>query len=120
MQKIGWPEGRIILAETTIYLAASQKSNSAYLAIDKALDFVKSSGNLPVPLSLRNAPTRLMKELGYGENYRYSHDYKNHFAKQDFLPNEAESMKFWEIQGSPQEKKMGEWLNFLWEDRYKV
>ncbi len=120
LQKIGWPEGRIILAETTIYLAASQKSNSAYLAIDKALDFVKSSGNLPVPLSLRNAPTRLMKELGYGENYRYSHDYKNHFAKQDFLPNEAESMKFWEIQGSPQEKKMGEWLNFLWEDRYKV
>ena len=119
LQKIGWPEGRIILAETTIYLAASQKSNSAYLAIDKALDFVKSSGNLPVPLSLRNAPTRLMKELGYGENYKYSHNYKNHFAKQDFLPNEAESMKFWEIQGSPQEKKMGEWLNFLWKDRYK-
>ena len=119
LQKIGWPEGRIILAETTIYLAASQKSNSAYLAIDKALDFVKSSGNLPVPLSLRNAPTRLMKELGYGENYKYSHNYKNHFAKQDFLPSEAESIKFWEIQGSPQEKKMGEWLNFLWEDRYK-
>ena len=120
LQKIGWPEGRIILAETTIYLAASQKSNSAYLAIDKALDFVKSSGNLPVPLSLRNAPTRLMKELGYGENYKYSHNYKNHFAKQDFLPSEAESIKFWEIQGSPQEKKMGEWLNFLWENRYKV
>lgn len=119
LQKIGWPEGRIILAETTIYLAASQKSNSAYLAIDKALDFVEKSGNLPVPLSLRNAPTRLMKELGYGENYKYSHDYKNHFAKQTFLPKEASSMQFWEMQGSPQERKMGEWLNFLWEDRYK-
>lgn len=119
LQKIGWPEGRIILAETTIYLAASQKSNSAYLAIDKALDFVEKSGNLPVPLSLRNAPTRLMKELGYGENYKYSHDYKNHFAKQTFLPKEVSSMQFWEMQGSPQERKMGEWLNFLWEDRYK-
>ena len=119
LQKIGWPEGRIILAETTIYLAASQKSNSAYLAIDKALEFVNKTGNIPVPLSLRNAPTYLMKELGYGEDYKYSHDYKNHFTKQDFLPKEIKDARFWEIQGSPQEKKMGEWTNFLWEDRYK-
>ncbi|MBO7724053.1 MAG: replication-associated recombination protein A [Paludibacteraceae bacterium] len=119
LQKIGWPEGRIILAETTIYLAASQKSNSAYLAIDKALEFVNKTGNIPVPLSLRNAPTYLMKELGYGEDYKYSHDYKNHFTKQDFLPKEIKDARFWEIQGSPQEKKMGEWINFLWEDRYK-
>ena len=119
LQKIGWPEGRIILAETTIYLAASQKSNSAYLAIDKALEFVNKTGNIPVPLSLRNAPTYLMKELGYGEDYKYSHDYKNHFTKQDFLPKEIKDVRFWEIQGSPQEKKMGEWINFLWEDRYK-
>lgn len=119
LQKIGWPEGRIILAETTIYLAASQKSNSAYLAIDKALEFVNKTGNIPVPLSLRNAPTYLMKELGYGEDYKYSHDYKNHFTKQDFLPKDIKDARFWEIQGSPQEKKMGEWINFLWEDRYK-
>ncbi|MBO5849789.1 MAG: replication-associated recombination protein A [Paludibacteraceae bacterium] len=119
LQKIGWPEGRIILAETTIYLAASQKSNSAYLAIDKALEFVNKTGNIPVPLSLRNAPTYLMKELGYGEDYKYSHDYKNHFTKQDFLPKEIKDARFWEIQGSPQEKKMGEWINFLWKDRYK-
>lgn len=119
LQKIGWPEGRIILAETTIYLAASQKSNSAYLAIDNAIDTVKETGNIPVPLHLRNAPTKLMQELGYGEGYKYAHDYKNHFTKQDFLPKELSEKTFWIPQGNPQEKKLNDWLDFLWNNNTK-
>lgn len=119
LQKIGWPEGRIILAETTIYLAASQKSNSAYLAIDNAINAVKKTGNIPVPLHLRNAPTKLMHELGYGEGYKYAHDYKNHFIKQDFLPKEFSKETFWTPQGNPQEKKLNDWLDFLWDDKSK-
>lgn len=119
LQKIGWPEGRIILAETTIYLAASQKSNSAYLAIDNAINAVKKTGNIPVPLHLRNAPTKLMHELGYGEGYKYAHDYKNHFIKQDFLPKEFSEETFWTPQGNPQEKKLNDWLDFLWDDKSK-
>lgn len=88
LQKIGWPEGRIILSECTIYLARSAKSNSAYLAIDDALAEVQKSGNLPVPLHLRNAPTTLMKNLNYGKNYRYPHDYPNHWVQQQYLPDE--------------------------------
>jgi putative ATPase len=95
LQKIGWPEGRIVLAETTIYLATSPKSNSAYLAIDKAIAKVEQTGNLPVPLHLRNAPTALMKELDYGKEYKYSHDYENNFVKQDFLPKEIKNSRFW-------------------------
>lgn len=114
LQKIGWPEGRIVLAETTIYLATSPKSNSAYLAIDKAIAKVEQTGNLPVPLHLRNAPTALMKELDYGKEYKYSHDYENNFVKQDFLPIEIKNSRFWEAQNSPAESKMNEWMKKLW------
>ena len=114
LQKIGWPEGRIVLAETTIYLATSPKSNSAYLAIDKAIAKVEQTGNLPVPLHLRNAPTALMKELDYGKEYKYSHDYENNFVKQDFLPKELKNSRFWEPQNSPAESKLSDWMRKLW------
>ena len=116
LTKIGWPEGRIILAETTVYLATSQKSNSAYLSIDKALSAVKETGNLPVPLHLRNAPTQLMKELNYGAEYKYAHDFPNHFVKQQFLPDALKNTKFWYPQGNPAERKLEEWMKFLWDD----
>ncbi len=116
LTKIGWPEGRIPLALATVYLATSQKSNSAYLAIDEALRTVEKTGNLAVPLHLRNAPTKLMEELGYSEGYKYAHDYPNHFVKQQFLPDELKDTKFWHPQGSPQEKKMAEWMDFLWKN----
>jgi len=115
LTKIGWPEGRIPLAMATVYLATSQKSNSAYLAIDAALARVKQTGNLPVPLHLRNAPTSLMEELGYGQEYKYAHDFPNHFVRQQFLPDELEGTRFWEAQGSPQEQKIAEWMKHLWE-----
>jgi putative ATPase len=117
LQKIGWPEGRIILAETTIYLATSPKSNSAYLAIDDALALVERTGNLPVPLHLRNAPTKLMKELNYGKDYKYSHDFPNHFVAQQFLPNELKNTTIWKVQSNPAESKLGEWMKKLWGDR---
>ena len=115
LQKIGWPEGRIPLAMATVYLATSQKSNSAYLAIDAALAEVEKSGNLPVPLHLRNAPTQLMKDLGYSDGYKYAHDFPNHFVKQQFMPNELVGTHFWQAQGSPQEQKLAEWMKHLWE-----
>jgi putative ATPase len=115
LQKIGWPEGRIPLAMATVYLATSQKSNSAYLAINQALELVEKTGNLPVPLHLRNAPTKLMDELGYGQDYLYSHDFPNHFVKQQFMPDELQDSKLWHPQGSPQEQKMAEWMKYLWE-----
>lgn len=118
LKKIGWPEGRIILAETTVYLATSPKSNSAYLSIDAALDFVNRTGNLPVPLHLRNAPTKLMKELNYGKDYKYAHNFDNNFVNQDYLPNEAKNQKFWEPQHNAQEAKIVEHLKKLWKDRY--
>lgn len=114
LQKIGWPEGRIVLAETTIYLAASPKSNSAYLAIDNAIAKVEQTGNLPVPLHLRNAPTSLMKELDYGREYKYSHDYDNHFVRQDYLPKELKGSKFWDPQSNAAEAKMYELMKKLW------
>ena len=116
LTKIGWPEGRIPLAETTVYLATSQKSNSAYLGIDNALQEVRTSGNLPVPLHLRNAPTELMKELGYSEGYMYAHDYKNHFVNQQYLPDELRGRHFWQPQGNPAEQRIAEWMKHLWED----
>lgn len=116
LQKIGSPEGRIVLAETTIYLATSPKSNSAYLAIDNAISKVEQTGNLPVPLHLRNAPTSLMKELDYGKDYKYSHDYENNFVKQDYLPKELKNSRFWEPQSSPAEKKLSDWMKKLWGD----
>lgn len=116
LQKIGWPEGRIVLAEATIYLATSPKSNSAYLAIDSAISRVEQTGNLPVPLHLRNAPSALMKELDYGKEYKYSHDYENNFVKQDYLPKELKSSRFWEPQASPAESKLNDWMKKLWGD----
>lgn len=117
LQKIGWPEGRIVLAETTIYLATSPKSNSAYLAIDNAIAKVEQTGNLPVPLHLRNAPTTLMKELDYGKEYKYSHDYENNFVKQEFLPKEIKNTVFWEAQSTPAEKKMSELMKKFWGEK---
>lgn len=116
LQKIGWPEGRIPLAMATVYLATSQKSNSAYLAINQALEVVEQTGNLPVPLHLRNAPTKLMDELGYGEGYQYAHDFPNHFVKQQFMPDALQGMQLWHAQGSPQEQKMADWMKYLWGD----
>ncbi|MBR5030547.1 MAG: replication-associated recombination protein A [Muribaculaceae bacterium] len=98
INKIGWPEGRIPLSECAIYLATSEKSNSAYLAIDDALQLVEQTGNLPVPLHLRNAPTKLMKELGYGADYKYAHDFPGHFVNQDYLPEELKGTKIWNPQ----------------------
>ena len=118
LQKIGWPEGRIILSEATIYLASSPKSNSAYLAIDDALALVGRTGNLPVPLHLRNSPTKLMKDLNYGKNYKYSHDFPNHFVNQQFLPDELLKESIWKVQNNPAESKLGEWLRGLWKGRY--
>jgi len=118
LQKIGWPEGRIILSQATIYLASSQKSNSAYLAIDDALALVERTGNLPVPLHLRNAPTKLMKELNYGKDYKYSHDFQNHFVEQQFMPEELKKERIWKVQNNPAESKLGEWLRLLWKGRY--
>jgi putative ATPase len=114
LQKIGWPEGRIPLAMATVYLATSQKSNSAYLAINHALELVEKTGNLPVPLHLRNAPTKLMDELGYGQDYQYAHDFPNHFVKQQFMPDALQGTQLWHAQGSPHEQKMAEWMKFLW------
>jgi putative ATPase len=98
INKIGWPEGRIPLSECAIYLATSEKSNSAYLAIDDALQLVEQTGNLPVPLHLRNAPTKLMKELGYGADYKYAHDFPGHFVNQQYLPKELKDTKIWKPQ----------------------
>lgn len=108
VQKIGWPEGRIPLAEATVYLATSPKSNSAYLGISNALSLVQRTGNLPVPLHLRNAPTQLMTELGYGADYKYPHDYPGHYVAQQYLPDELLKARLWEAQPNPQENKMAE------------
>ena len=114
VHKLGWPEGRIPLAEATVYLATSPKSNSAYMAINDALRYVEQSGNLPVPLHLRNAPTKLMEQLGYGKDYKYAHDYEGHFVRQQFLPDEAQGQQFWHAQDNPQEAKLKERMNALW------
>ena len=116
VMKIGWPEGRIPLAEATVYLATSPKSNSAYMGINSALEKVRETGNLPVPLPLRNAPTKLMKQLGYGDGYKYSHDYPHHFVKQQFLPDEGVGFSFWRPQDNPAEEKIKAWMKFCWGD----
>ena len=118
IKMVGWPEGRIILSQTTIYLATSPKSNASYLAIKKAQDLVRKTGNLPVPLHLRNAPTKLMKELGYGVEYKYSHDYPGNFVEQDFMPEEIRGAKLYEPQNNPQENKILERLKKLWKSRF--
>ena len=119
VQKIGWPEGRIPLAEATIYLATSPKSNSAYLAINKALDIVNETGNQPVPLHLRNAPTTLMKEVGYGDGYKYSHDYPNNFVEQQYMPSALLGMRLWQAQHSSNEEKLYQQMVKCWGDRFK-
>ncbi|MBR5842155.1 MAG: replication-associated recombination protein A [Bacteroidaceae bacterium] len=119
VMKIGWPEGRIPLAEATVYLATSPKSNSAYMGINTALALVEQTGNLPVPLHLRNAPTKLMKELGYSEGYKYAHDYENHFVKQQFLPDELMGTQLWTPQPNAAEEKLKERMRYLWKDRYQ-
>lgn len=119
VMKIGWPEGRIPLAEATVYLASSVKSNSAYLGIGAALEKVQQTGNLPVPLHLRNAPTQLMKDLGYSEGYKYAHDYEGHFVEQQFLPDGLTDASFWKPQPNPAEDRMAERMQSLWKNRYK-
>ena len=118
VHKIGLPEARIPLAETTVYLATSPKSNSAYMAIGEALALVEKTGNLPVPLHLRNAPTKLMKELNYGKEYKYAHDYEGNFVKQKFLPDEVDGARLWNPQNNPAEAKIREHLRQLWGTRY--
>ncbi len=119
VNKIGWPEGRIALAEAVVYLATSPKSNSAYLAIDEALAAVRATGNLPVPLPIRNAPTALMKELGYHDGYLYPHDYPGNFVAQSYLPSELGSRRFWHAQHSSSEEKLYQRMLQYWGDRYK-
>ncbi len=118
VHKIGYPEARIILSQCAIYLATSPKSNSAYTAIDEAIALVKSTGNLPVPLHIRNAPTKLMKELGYGKDYKYAHSFENNFTEQDFLPEEIKNQRFYTPQNNPLEVKILEKLKSLWGKRY--
>ena len=119
VMKIGWPEARIALAEAVVYLATSPKSNSAYLGIDAALAKVRETGNLPVPLHIRNAPTKLMAELGYHDGYKYPHDYPGHFTPQQYLPNAIQSERFWHGQHSPAEDKLYNWMVTCWGDRFK-
>ena len=116
VNKIGLPEGRIPLAEATIYLATSPKSNSAYMAVNDALQYVGQTGNLPVPLHLRNAPTQLMAQLGYAKDYKYAHDYEGNFVRQQFLPDQAQGQHFWHAQSNPQEVKLKERMQQLWGD----
>ena len=119
VMKIGWPEGRIPLAEATVYLATSPKSNSAYQGINDALGLVRDTGNLPVPLHLRNAPTKLMKQLGYGKDYKYAHAYSGNFVNQQFLPDEVKECRIWHPQNNAQEVKLKERMQALWGERFK-
>lgn len=116
---IGFPESRIILSQCTIYLANSPKGNASYMAINKAQEEVKRSGDLGVPLPLRNAPTKLMKDLGYGEGYKYSHNYPKNFIQQEFLPLEIKNINFFEPGSSPKEKEIAENIKNLWNEKYK-
>ena len=118
LMKIGWPEGRIPLAETTIYLATSPKSNSAYMAINSAIELVRETGNLPVPLHLRNAPTKLMKQLGYGQEYKYAHSYEGNFVNQQYLPDEVKERRIWQPQNNAAENKHLEQMKQLWGEKY--
>lgn len=118
IHKLGWPEARIILSETTIYLASSPKSNSAYLAIDNALGLVNEKGHLPVPLHLRNAPTKLMKNMGYGVDYHYPHNYPGHFYPQSYLPEGLDGNRIWQAQDNAAENKMRDFLKTRWKNRY--
>ncbi len=119
VSKIGWPEGRIPLAEATVYLATSPKSNSAYLAIDAALDLVRRTGNQSVPLPIRNAPTKLMKDLGYNDGYKYPHDYPGHFVRQQYLPDALTGERLWHGQNNPAEEKLNRRMTDCWGTRFE-
>ena len=119
VNKLGWPEGRIPLAEAAVYLATSPKSNSAYLGIDTALSVVRQTGNLPVPLHLRNAPTSMMKQLGYSDGYKYSHDFPGHFVVQQYMPDDLQTTRLWHAQHSPAEQKLYERMISCWGERFK-
>ena len=119
VMKIGWPEGRIPLAECAVYLATSPKSNSAYMGINQALELVRKTGNQPVPLHLRNAPTKLMEDLGYHDGYKYPHDFAGHFTPQQYLPDELVNERIWHGQHSPAEEKLVERMKNYWGDRFE-
>jgi putative ATPase len=119
VESVGWPESRIILAECTIYLASSPKGNGAYMAINKAQQLVQQTGNLDIPLPLRNAPTALMKQLGYGENYLYSHDFPGNFAEQEFLPTEISGTNFFQAGSSSKEQEIAQTISNLWKNKYE-
>lgn len=118
VNKTGYPECRIILSQTAIYLASSPKSNASYLAIEDALDLVRKTGDLAVPLHIRNAPTQLMKEIGYGRNYKYAHDYAQNFIPQEFLPEKIKSTKLYDPQNNTRENELRKWLRTLWKSKY--
>lgn len=118
VQMIGWPESRIILSQCAVYLACSVKSNASYMAIGKAETFVKQTGDLPVPMHLRNAPTHLMKKIGYGNNYQYAHDFPGNFVFQEFLPEEISGTKFYEPGNNQSESRMREYLKYCWKEKY--
>lgn len=118
VNKIGYPESRIILSQCVIYLASSPKSNASCMAIDEAQALVQKTGDLPVPLHIRNAPTRLMKNLGYGKNYEYSHSYENNFSPQEYLPNEIAGTRFFEPGKNAREEELRKFLKNLWKDKY--
>jgi putative ATPase len=118
VNKIGYPEARIILAQGATYLASSHKSNASYMAIEEALALVREEGDLPVPLHIRNAPTGLMKKLGYGKNYKYAHSYEGNFADQEFLPDEIKGTKFYDPGKNPREEELRRYLKGLWNEKY--
>lgn len=118
VHQIGMPEARIILSQTVTYLASSAKSNAAYIAIDTALEWVKKTGDLPVPLHLRNAPTQLMKDIGYSQDYHYAHNYEHNFVEQEFLPSNISGLKFYEPQNNPRENELRKYLKNCWKDKY--
>lgn len=119
VNKIGYPESRIILSQCVTYLAASPKSNAAYEAIDQALAMVKQFGDLPVPLHIRNAPTKLMKNLGYGKEYQYSHSYEGNFSPQEYLPKELAGKAFYQPGKNAREEELRKFLKGLWKEKYK-
>jgi putative ATPase len=118
IHKIGWPEGRIILSECAVYLATSPKSNASYMAIEEALEEVRRTGDLAVPLHIRNAPTKLMKEIGYGKDYKYAHSYENNFIEMEFLPDKIKGKKFYTPGRSRKEEEIREWLKVRWKGKY--
>jgi putative ATPase len=118
VNKIGWPESRITLSQTAVYLATSPKSNSTYMAIDQALELVRKTGDLLVPLHLRNAPTKLMKDSGYGKNYKYAHEYENNFAEQEFLPDKISGTQLYKPGKNAREDETRKWLKSRWKNKY--